>query len=117
MISKNSVNKVILVGHVGQKPELKYATTGHPVATLSLATNEIKLDSEKNKSEHVEWHHLVAWNKLAEFIKEYVVKGQLLYIEGRIHSQTWVDKNNIRQRKIEIVCDVVTPLEWKKDQK
>ena len=54
---------------------------------------------------------------IAEFIKEYVVKGQLLYIEGRIHSQTWVDKNNIRQRKVEIICDIVTPLEWKKDPK
>ena len=103
MISKNSINRVILVGHVGQPPELKYTTTGHPVATLSLATNEVRLDAEKNKKEHVEWHYLVAWNKLAEFIKEYVVKGQLLYVEGRIHSQSWVDKNNLRQRRVEIV--------------
>ena len=114
MISKNSINRVILVGHVGQDPELKYTTSGHPVSTLSLATNEIWLDAEKNKSEHVEWHSLVAWNKLAKFVDEYVVKGQLLYIEGRIHSKTWVDKNNVRQRKVEILCDAITPLEWKK---
>jgi len=117
VISKNSINRVILVGHVGQNPNLKYTTTGHPVATFSLATNEIKVDLEKNKSEHVEWHHLVAWNKLAEFINEYVKKGQLLYVEGRIHSQTWVDKNNIRQRKVEILCDAVTPLDWKNKEK
>jgi len=117
MISKNSINRVILVGHVGQAPELKYTTTGHPVATFSLATNEVIIGAEKKNSERVEWHSLVAWNKLAEFIKEYVVKGQLLYIEGRIRSQTWVDKNNIRQRRVEIVCDTVTPLEWKKQEK
>ena len=72
---------------------------------------------EKNKTEHVEWHHLVVRNKLAEFVNEYVVKGQLLYVEGRIHSKTWVDKDNIRQRRVEIVCDTITPLEWKKTKK
>ena len=117
MISKNSINRVILVGHVGQTPDVKYTTTGHPVASFSLATNEVKLDADKNKTEHVEWHSLVAWNRLAEFIKEYVVRGQLLYVEGRIHSHTWVDKNNVRHRKVEIICETITPLEWKKQEK
>ncbi len=116
MISKNSINRVILVGHVGQTPNLKYTTTGHPIISLSLATNEVRLDAQKNKKEHVEWHSLVAWNKLAEFVNEYVVKGQLLYVEGRIHSQSWVDKNNVRQKKVEIICDNITPLEWKTTQ-
>ena len=116
MISKNSINRVILVGHVGQTPEIKFTTSGSSVATFSLATNETWIDAEKNKKEHTEWHNLVAWNRLADFSKEYVVKGQLLYVEGRIHSQSWVDKNDIRQKKQEIICDTITPLEWKKKE-
>ena len=113
MISKNSINKVILVGHVGQNLDLNYTTSGHSIATFSLATNEVWMDADKKKKEHTEWHNIVAWNKLADFVKQYVVKGQLLYLEGRIHSQTWVDKNNIRQNKKEIICDNITPLDWK----
>jgi len=116
MISKNSINRVILVGHVGQKPEQKFTTSGHAISTFSLATNEFWIDVDKNKKEHTEWHNIVVWNKLADFVKEYVVKGQLVYVEGRIHTQSWVDKNNIRQNRKEIICDSVTPLEWKKQE-
>jgi len=116
MISKNSVNKVFLVGHVGQEPEVKYTTSGHTVAAFSLATNEIWLNPEKEKNEHTEWHNIVSWNKLADFTKEYIVKGQLICVEGRIRSQSWTDKNNIKQKKVEIVCDTITPLEWKKNK-
>ena len=116
MISKNSINRVILVGHVGQDPDIKYTTSGHAVATFSLATNEMSIDIEKNKTEHTEWHNIVAWNKLAEFAKEYINKGQLIYIEGRIHTQSWVDKNDVRQKRVEIVCETITPLEWKRNK-
>ena len=113
MISKNSINKVLLIGHVGQDPDIKYTPSGFTISTFSLATNEQWLDLEKNKKEHTEWHNLVAWNKLAEFTRDYIKKGQLIYIEGRIHTQTWVDNNNNRQKKYEIICDNITPLEWK----
>jgi len=116
MISKNSINRVILIGHVGQNPEIKYTTSGYAVSTFSLATNEVWLGPEKKKTEHTEWHNIVAWNKLADFTKEYIAKGQLIYIEGRIHSQLWVDKKNIKQKRVEIVCDTITPLEWKKNK-
>ena len=116
MISKNSINRVILVGHVGQDPDIKYTTSGHAVATFSLATNEVSIDIEKNKIEHTEWHNIVAWNKRAEFSKEYINKGQLIYVEGRIHTQSWVDKNDIRQKRVEIVCETITPLEWKRNK-
>ena len=112
MISKNSINRVILVGHVGQDPDIKYTTSGYAVASFSLATNEVSMDLEKNKTEHTEWHNIVAWNKLAEFSKEYIKRGQLIYIEGRIHTQSWIDKNDIRQKRVEIVCETITPLEW-----
>ena len=110
MISKNSINKVMLIGHVGQDPEIKYTPSGFIVSTFSLATNEQWLDLEKNKKEHTEWHNIVAWDKLAEFTKDYIKKGQRIYIEGRIHSQSWIDKNNKRQKKYEIICDSITPL-------
>ncbi len=113
MISKNSINKVILVGRVGQDPETKYTTGGHAIASFSLATNEIWLDAENNKKEHTEWHNIIAWNKLADFVKDYIVKGQLIYVEGRINTQTWVDKNDVRQKKQEIICNTITPLGWK----
>ena len=114
MISKNSVNRVVLAGHVGQDPEIKYTTSGHAVATFSLATNEVGVGTEKNKIEHTEWHYIVAWNKLAEFSEKYIKRGQLIYVEGRIHTQSWVDKNDVRQKRVEIVCETITPLEWKR---
>ena len=116
MISKNSINRIILVGHTGKDPDLKYTPGGHPIATFSLATNESWVGPDKKKHDHTEWHSLVAWGRLAEFCKQYIIKGQMIYIEGKIHSQTWVDKNDIRQKKVEVVCDVITPLEWKKNK-
>ena len=113
MISKNSVNKVILAGRVGHDPELKYTPSGYSVASFSLATNEMVVSAEKNKTEHTEWHNIVAWNKLADFTKEYIQKGQLVYIEGKIHTQSWVDKKDVRHKRVEIVCDTITPLDWK----
>ena len=114
MIAKKSINRVILVGNVGLDPELKYTTSGYPVVSFSLATNEIWFDADKNKIEHTEWHNIVAWNKLAEFANEYIKRGQLIYVEGRIHTQKWIDKNEHSHAKVEIVCDTITPLEWKK---
>ena len=110
----NSVNKVILVGHVGKKPDLKYTPTGRSISTFSIATNEQWMNLENKKKEHTEWHNIVAWNKLAEFSHENINKGQLVYVEGRIHTQTWIDKNNVRQKNIEIVCDKITLLGTKK---
>ena len=117
MVSRNSINRVILIGHVGLDPEIKYTPTGSSVASFSLATNEVWLDPEKNRVEHTEWHNVIAWNKLADLVKQYVSKGQLIYLEGRIHSQSWIDKNEIRQKRMEIVCDTITPLEWKRSAK
>ena len=109
---KKSINKVILIGNIGNKPECRYTPSGSPVTSFSLATNETWLNSDNEKVNNTEWHHIVAWNKLAEFSKEYIKKGQLIYVEGRIHTQSWVDKNNIRQKRVEIVCETITPLEW-----
>ena len=109
----SGVNKAILLGNLGKDPEIRRLDDGRAVANFSIATSESYKNKAGEKVTNTEWHNIVAWNKLADFVKKYVVKGQLLYLEGRIHSQTWVDKNNIRQNKKEIICDNITPLDWK----
>ena len=112
-MQKSSVNKVILVGHIGNKPEGRYTPSGMSTSSFSLATNESWIDSENEKQERTEWHNVIAWNKLADFASEYLQKGQLIYIEGRLQTRTYKDKENIQRRITEIVSTAITPLEWK----
>ena len=116
-MQKSSVNKVILVGHIGNKPEGRYTPSGTSTASFSLATNESWIDSENEKQERTEWHNIVAWNKLADFTTEYLQKGQLIYIEGRMQTRTYKDKEDIQRRVTEIVSTAITPLEWKTTDK
>ena len=116
-MQKSSVNKVILVGHIGNKPEGRYTPSGTSTATFSLATNESWIDSEKEKKEHTEWHNIVIWNKLADFTTEYLQKGQLIYIEGKLQTRTYKDKDDVQHWKTEVVVNVITPLEWKTGEK
>jgi len=116
-MQKSSVNKVILVGHIGNKPEGRYTPSGISTASFSLATNESWIDSENEKQERTEWHNIVAWNKLADFATEYLQKGQLIYIEGRMQTRTYKDKEDIQRRVTEIVSTAITPLEWKTTDK
>ena len=116
-MQKSSVNKVILVGHIGNKPEGRYTPSGTSTATFSLATNESWIDSDKEKKEHTEWHNIVVWNKLADFTTEYLQKGQLIYIEGKLQTRTYKDKEEIQRRISEVVTTAITPLEWKTTDK
>ena len=112
-MQKSSVNKVILVGHIGNKPEGRYTPSGTSTASFSLATNESWIDNEKEKQERTEWHNIVAWNKLADFATEYLQKGQLIYIEGKLQTRTYKDKDDVQHWKTEVISNVITPLEWK----
>jgi len=116
-MQKSSVNKVILVGHIGNKPEGRYTPSGTSTVNFSMATNESWIDSESEKQERTEWHNVIAWNKLADFATEYIQKGQLVYIEGRLQTRTYKDKEEIQRRITEIVCTAITPLEWKATEK
>ena len=89
-----SVNKVILVGNVGQDPEVKYTASGVPVARVSLATNERFKDRNDQWQDKTEWHSIVAWQRLAEIVGEYVRKGSKLYVEGKVQTSTWEDRQN-----------------------
>ena len=100
-----SVNKVILVGNVGKDPEVRYSPSGTPVANFSLATNERFKDRNDQWQERTEWHSIVAWQRLAEIVGEYVAKGSKLYIEGKIQTSSWEDRQSgERKYRTEIVA-------------
>ncbi len=100
-----SVNKAILVGNVGKDPEVKFLPSGSAVANFSLATSERFKDKTGEFQERTEWHSLVAYQRLAEIVRDYVKKGSKLYIEGRIQTRSWDDKDNQKHYKTEIVVN------------
>lgn len=89
-----SVNKVILIGNLGKDPEVKYTPSGTPVAKFSIATNERYKDKAGEWQDRTEWHNIVAWQRLAEIVGEYVKKGSKIYIEGRLQTSSWEDKQS-----------------------
>ncbi|MDE5877358.1 MAG: single-stranded DNA-binding protein [Muribaculaceae bacterium] len=97
-----SVNKAILLGFIGADPEIRYPEKDHPVAYMSLATNELQSDG---RTEITEWHNLVMWGKNATVAERYVRKGTRLYVEGRLRSREYVDRLNISRRRTEIWVD------------
>lgn len=100
-----SLNKAMLIGNLGKDPELRYTTSGTPVATFSVATNEAWRDAEGNMQERTEWHNIVAWGKLAETCGEWLKKGKKVFIEGRIQTRSYDDKNTGTKRYVtEIVA-------------
>lgn len=100
-----SINKVILVGNLGKDPELRYTPSGIAVATFSLATSERYKDKEGKQIEKVEWHNIVAWRQLAEICGKYFHKGKQVYIEGRIQTRSYDDKDGNKRYITEIVAD------------
>ena len=113
MINKKSVNRVILVGHIGSSPETRYTKEGRAVATFSLATHELKKTSSGEDLEHTEWHNILAWGNMGEFAEQYIKKGQLVCIEGRLKTGKWESKEGVTLSKTEIIANNITPLEWR----
>lgn len=100
-----SINKVILVGKVGKDPEVKYSPSGTPIAKFSLATNERFKDRSGEWQERVEWHSIVAWQRLAEIVGEFVTTGAKVYIEGKLQTSSWEDRQSGQTRhRTEIVA-------------
>ncbi len=101
-----SVNKVILLGHLGKDPEVKYTPQGTPVARFSLATNERFKDKSGQWQDRTEWHNVVVWQRLAEIAGEYLKKGRQVYIEGRLRTDSWDDKQTGEKKyRTEIVAN------------
>jgi single-strand DNA-binding protein len=112
-MASRSVNKVILIGNLGQDPELRYTSAGVAVATFTLATNESWKDQDGNTQERTQWHNLVAWRKLAEICGEYLKKGSRIYVEGRLQYRNYDDKNGVKRYVTEIVIDQMMMLDSK----
>ncbi len=112
-MQRSSVNKVHLVGRIGNKPEGRFTPSGASTASFSIATNESWVNADNQKQEHTEWHNITAWNKSADFVTKYIQKGQLVYVEGRLRTRAWKDKDDNSRKTTEIICDSITPLEWK----
>ena len=105
-----SVNKAILVGNLGRDAEMRFTAGGTPVATVSLATTERFTDREGQKREDTQWHRIVIWGKTAESLHEYLTKGKQIYVEGRIQTRDWTDKEGKQQRTTEIRADRIVLL-------
>jgi single-strand DNA-binding protein len=100
----SSLNKVMLIGRLGKDPEIRYTQDGAPVASFSLATGEFWTDKSGTRQERTEWHNIVAWNKLADLSKRYLAKGRQVYIEGRIRTREWDDRDGNKRRTTEIIA-------------
>lgn len=103
-MAKGTVNKVIIVGRLGKDPEMKYTASGTAVANFNLATNYSMKDQEGNFIDKTEWHRVVAFGRTAEVAGEYLAKGRLVYVEGRLQTRSWEDQNGQKRYTTEVVC-------------
>lgn len=107
------VNKVILIGRLGKDPEVRYTPDGAMVTTFTLATDESYKDKNGEKVQKTEWHRIVTYRKLAEICGNYLVKGKLVYIEGKIQTRSWEDKEGVKRSTTEIVANDMKMLDSK----
>jgi single-strand DNA-binding protein len=103
----SSLNKVMLIGRLGKDPEIRVTPDGTPVANFSLATSEFWTDKGGTRQERTEWHNIVAWNKLADIAKRYLAKGRQVFVEGRIRTREWDDKDGNKRRTTEVIASAI----------
>ena len=106
----SGVNKVILIGNLGKDPEVRYLDNGVAVANLSLATTENYKNKEGERVSQTEWHDIVLWRGLAEVAEKYLKKGSSVYVEGKLRTNKWVDKEENTRYKTEVLADKLTML-------
>ncbi|MCB9262734.1 MAG: single-stranded DNA-binding protein [Flavobacteriales bacterium] len=97
-----SINKVILIGHLGSDPEVRHLDGGRTVANFNIATNESYVDKQGNKIEQTEWHRLELWDSLAKVAEKYLTKGRQIYVEGKLKTDKWTDKEGIERNTTRI---------------
>ena len=103
-MARGTVNKVIIIGRLGQDPDMRYAPSGTAIASFSAATNHRMRDSDGNWNDQTEWHNIKTFGKQAEFVGEYLKKGRTVFVEGRLQTSNWEDKNGQRHYKTEIIA-------------
>lgn len=105
-----SLNKVMLIGNLGKDPEVRFTQDGSPVASFSLATSESWTDKSGTRQERTEWHNIVAWTRLADLAKRFLTKGKQIYVEGRIRTREWDDKDGNKRRTTEVIASQIVLL-------
>lgn len=110
------VNKVILIGRLGADPEVRYTSNGTPVASFRIATSESWTNKDGQREERTEWHRIVTWRKLAEICGEYLSKGKQVYIEGRLQTREWEDRDGVKRWTTEITAQNMQMLGSPDDQ-
>jgi single-strand DNA-binding protein len=108
------INRVILVGHLGKDPEVRTIESGEKVVRFSLATNEAYRDKNGERKDVTEWHNIICWRKLADTAEKYLVKGSLIYVEGKLRTRTW-ENNGVKHNIVEVFADTFTMLGAKTD--
>lgn len=104
----NSLNKVLLIGNLGQKPEVRYLQQGRAVARFSLATKERLTNPTTNETkDRTEWHRIVVWGKLAEFVEKYLIQGKQVYVEGKLRTRQWQDKEGANRKTTEVEAQTI----------
>ena len=108
-----NLNKVTLIGRLGQDPEIRYTQSGSAVANATIATNDFWTDKQGEKQERTEWHSLVLWGKLADLAQSYLKKGSQVYVEGRLQTRDWEDQQGQKHYKTEVVVTTMQFLDSK----
>lgn len=102
-----SLNKVMIIGNIGGEPEMRFTPTGKPVASFNVATNRVYTTPEGERKEETEWFTVVAWNKLAEQCNQFLSKGQVVYVEGRLHTRSWDGEDGQKHYRTEVIANRV----------
>jgi len=109
------LNKVMLIGHLGRDPEMRYTPSGKPVTTFSVATSRSWSTADGERKTETEWFNIVAWGNLAEICKQYLTKGQQVYIEGRPQTRRWEDAEGVKHSSVEVVAAEMMMLGERRD--
>jgi single-strand DNA-binding protein len=109
------LNKVMIIGHLGRDPEMRYTPSGRPVTTFTVATSRSWNTSDGERHNETEWFNIVTWGNLAEICKQYLTKGQQVYIEGRLQTRKWDDNEGTKHSSVEIVANEMMILGERKD--
>jgi single-strand DNA-binding protein len=102
-----SLNKITIIGNVGNEPEMRFTPNGKPVTSFSMATNWVYTTPEGERRQETEWFNVVAWNRLAEQCNQFLAKGKLVYAEGRIHTRNWESQDGQAHTRIEVIANRV----------
>jgi single-strand DNA-binding protein len=109
------LNKVMIIGHLGRDPEMRYTPSGRPVTTFTVATSRTWNTADGEKHTETEWFSVVAWGNLAEICKQYLTKGQQVYVEGRLQTRRWEDSESVKHTSVEIVAGEMMILGERRD--